>query len=83
VYQLHIAAVKEEWLRVQEDEEEPWCSYCGCNPNVEDHLHDCEALEYEKEKEKEEEEQPHPCKYCDGTYGEHHRYCELVKSDRM
>jgi hypothetical protein len=80
VRQLHIAAVKEEWLRVQKDEEEPWCTCCGCDPNVEDHLAECEALECNKE---EEEDQPHPCKYCNETYGEHRRDCEMVKSDRM
>jgi hypothetical protein len=81
VRQLHIAAVKEEWLRVKDDEEEPMCTYCGCDPNVEDHLHDCESLPCNQGYE--EEDHPHPCKHCDGTYGEHHRDCEMVKSDRM
>ena len=81
VRQLHIAAVKAEWLRVQGDEEEPMCTYCGCDPNQEDHLHDCESLECNRGYE--EKDHPHPCRYCDGTYDEHHRDCELVKSDRM
>ena len=82
VFKLHLAAVKAEWLRLQ-DEKEPMCTYCGCDPNVEDHLHDCESLPCNQGYEEEEEDHPHPCKYCDGTYGEHHRDCEMVKSDHM
>jgi len=82
VRQLHIAAVKEEWLRVKDDEEEPWCTYCGCDPNVEDHLHDCEALEYSKNEAKAETED-YSCRCCGWDGGNHHHGCDYVKSDRM
>jgi hypothetical protein len=81
VRQLHIAAVKAEWLRVQDDEEEPWCTYCGCDPNVEDHLHDCESLECNKKEEPDDED--YSCRHCGWDGGNHHRDCDLVKSDRM
>jgi hypothetical protein len=45
VFQLHLVAVKAEWLRIQDGEAEPLCEFCGCDPNLEDHLEDCESLE--------------------------------------
>ena len=51
VFQLHIAAVKAEWLRVQDGEDEPLCEFCGCDPNQEDHLEDCESLQCNKDHE--------------------------------
>jgi hypothetical protein len=84
VFKLHLAAVKAEWLRLQDDEEEPMCTYCGCDPNVEDHLHDCEALEYSKNEAKAEPEaEDYSCRCCGWDGGNHHHGCDYVKSDRM
>jgi len=44
VFQLHLAAVKEEWLRLQDNGDEPLCEFCGCDPSQEDHLEDCISL---------------------------------------
>lgn len=83
VYQLHIAAVKEEWNRVKGDEEDPMCECCGCDPNMEDHLGDCDVVEGWHEEKERNYTQKKICRYCDGEDEEHRRDCDLVKSDRM
>jgi len=65
-------------------EEEPRCKFCECDPNEEDHLEDCESLQYNNKKHEEDEEEEPCCKYCQSNPSEegHDEDCELLQTNK-